>query len=75
VAACERSLERLATARLHLYLLQSCGEHPLQDTVACRVRAAARGPSPPEPCTRQATCRTTLPQPWPESSRRCASAA
>jgi diketogulonate reductase-like aldo/keto reductase len=34
VAACERSLERLGTDRLDLYLLQSRGEHPLEETVA-----------------------------------------
>jgi diketogulonate reductase-like aldo/keto reductase len=34
VAACERSLARLGTDRLDLYLLQSRGEHPLEETVA-----------------------------------------
>lgn len=34
VAACERSLDRLGTDRLDLYLLQSRGEHPLDETVA-----------------------------------------
>ncbi|MFZ5478509.1 MAG: aldo/keto reductase [Myxococcota bacterium] len=34
VAACERSLRRLRTDRLDLYLLHWEGEHPLEDTVA-----------------------------------------
>jgi diketogulonate reductase-like aldo/keto reductase len=33
-AACERSLERLRTERLDLYLLHWRGEHPLSETVA-----------------------------------------
>ncbi|HEX6882638.1 MAG TPA: aldo/keto reductase, partial [Planctomycetota bacterium] len=34
VAACERSLRRLATDRLDLYLLHWPGEHPLAETLA-----------------------------------------
>jgi diketogulonate reductase-like aldo/keto reductase len=34
IAACERSLERLRTDRLDLYLLHWRGEHPLAETVA-----------------------------------------
>lgn len=34
IAACEASLQRLATDRLDLYLLHWRGEHPLEDTVA-----------------------------------------
>lgn len=34
IAACERSLERLRTDRLDLYLLHWPGSHPLEDTVA-----------------------------------------
>lgn len=34
IAACERSLKRLGTDRIDLYLLHWRGEHPLADTVA-----------------------------------------
>src|SRR5436189_5479885 len=34
IAACERSLARLRTDRLDLYLLHWPGQHPLADTVA-----------------------------------------
>jgi diketogulonate reductase-like aldo/keto reductase len=34
IAACERSLQRLATDRIDLYLLHWRGSHPLADTVA-----------------------------------------
>jgi len=34
IAACERSLERLGTGRIDLYLLHWRGDHPLADTVA-----------------------------------------
>ncbi len=34
VAACERSLKRLRTDRIDLYLLHWMGRHPLEDTVA-----------------------------------------
>jgi diketogulonate reductase-like aldo/keto reductase len=43
VAACERSLARLATDRLDLYLLQSRGEHPLEGTVAAFEELRERG--------------------------------
>ncbi|MBD4635734.1 aldo/keto reductase, partial [Xanthomonas citri pv. citri] len=34
IAACERSLKRLGTDRIDLYLLHWQGRYPLQDTVA-----------------------------------------
>jgi len=34
VAACERSLKRLALDHIDLYLLHWRGNHPLKDTVA-----------------------------------------
>jgi len=43
VAACERSLARLATDRLDLYLLQARGEHPLEETVAAFEELRDRG--------------------------------
>lgn len=44
VAACERSLRRLGTDRIDLYLLHWPGEHPLEDTVAAfeALRAAGK---------------------------------
>lgn len=44
IAACEASLQRLATDRLDLYLLHWRGEHPLEDTVAAfeALRAAGK---------------------------------
>ena len=43
VAACERSLDRLATDRVDLYLLQSRGAHPLEETVAAFEELRERG--------------------------------
>jgi diketogulonate reductase-like aldo/keto reductase len=43
VAACERSLARLGTDRLDLYLLHWPGSHPLEDTVAAFEELAAGG--------------------------------
>jgi len=43
VAACERSLDRLATDRVDLYLLQSRGEHPLEETVDAFEELRERG--------------------------------
>lgn len=34
IAACERSLQRLGTDRIDLYLLHWPGQHPLEDTIA-----------------------------------------
>lgn len=44
VAACERSLDRLATDRLDCYLLHWRGDHPLEDTIAAfeELRAAGK---------------------------------
>ncbi|MBM3569418.1 MAG: aldo/keto reductase [Alphaproteobacteria bacterium] len=44
VAACERSLKRLGTDRIDLYLLHWPGSHPLEETVAGfeRLRAAGK---------------------------------
>ena len=43
VAACERSLARLRTDRLDLYLLHWPGDHPLEDTVAAFEELHAAG--------------------------------
>ncbi|MFO1398966.1 MAG: aldo/keto reductase [Burkholderiales bacterium] len=43
VAACERSLARLRTDRLDLYLLHWRGTHPLAETVAAFERLRAQG--------------------------------
>jgi diketogulonate reductase-like aldo/keto reductase len=43
VAACERSLARLGTDHLDLYLLHWAGEHPLEETVAAFEELAAAG--------------------------------
>lgn len=43
VAACERSLKRLRTDRIDLYLLHWRGSHPLADTVAAFERLKADG--------------------------------
>jgi diketogulonate reductase-like aldo/keto reductase len=43
IAACERSLKRLATDRIDLYLLHWRGEHPLADTVAAFEQLRADG--------------------------------
>jgi diketogulonate reductase-like aldo/keto reductase len=43
VAACERSLARLRTDRLDLYLLHWPGDHPLEDTVAAFETLVAAG--------------------------------
>src|SRR3712207_5542454 len=43
VAACERSLERLGTDRLDLYLLHWRGSHPLAETVAAFERLRRDG--------------------------------
>ncbi len=43
VAACERSLARLRTDHLDLYLLHWPGDHPLEDTVAALEELAAAG--------------------------------
>jgi diketogulonate reductase-like aldo/keto reductase len=42
-AACERSLDRLATDRVDLYLLQSRGVHPLEETIAAFEELRERG--------------------------------
>ena len=44
IAACERSLQRLATDRLDLYLLHWRGRHPLEETFRAfeRLRAAGK---------------------------------
>ncbi|MGE0210599.1 MAG: aldo/keto reductase [Parvibaculaceae bacterium] len=43
VAACERSLKRLGTDRIDLYLLHWPGSHPLADTVAAFEQLKAEG--------------------------------
>jgi len=43
VEACERSLARLGTDHLDLYLLHWAGEHPLEETVAAFEELAAAG--------------------------------
>lgn len=43
IAACERSLRRLRTDRIDLYLLHWEGEHPLQETLAAFVELRAQG--------------------------------
>jgi diketogulonate reductase-like aldo/keto reductase len=43
VAACERSLKRLKTDRLDLYLLHWAGSYPLRDTVAAFERLEKEG--------------------------------
>ena len=43
IAACERSLARLGTDRLDLYLLHWPGSHPLADTVAAFEELCAQG--------------------------------
>jgi diketogulonate reductase-like aldo/keto reductase len=43
VAACERSLARLRTDRLDLYLLHWPGDHPIEDTVAAFEELCAAG--------------------------------
>lgn len=43
IEACERSLRRLRTDRLDLYLLHWEGEHPLEDTVAAFEELVAAG--------------------------------
>src|SRR5258708_19885842 len=43
VTACERSLARLGTDHLDLYLLHWPGEHPLADTIAAFEELAASG--------------------------------
>jgi len=43
IAACERSLKRLKTDRIDLYLLHWRGSHPLADTVAAFERLKADG--------------------------------
>ena len=43
IAACERSLKRLRTDRIDLYLLHWRGSHPLADTVAGFEKLAADG--------------------------------
>jgi diketogulonate reductase-like aldo/keto reductase len=43
VAACERSLERLGTDHLDLFLLQARGEHPLEATIAAFEELRGRG--------------------------------
>jgi diketogulonate reductase-like aldo/keto reductase len=42
-AACERSLKRLATDRVDLYLLHWPGRHPIAETVAAFERLVAQG--------------------------------
>ena len=46
VAACERSLARLRTDRLDLYLLHWPGDHPLEETVAAFEKLRAAGEDP-----------------------------
>lgn len=43
IAACERSLKRLGTSMIDLYLLHWRGEHPLADTVAAMSRLQRDG--------------------------------
>ena len=43
IAACERSLKRLETDRIDLYLLHWCGSHPLAETVAAFEKLKADG--------------------------------
>ena len=43
IAACERSLQRLQTDRLDVYLLHWRGEHPLADTIAAFEELVAAG--------------------------------
>lgn len=43
IAACERSLQRLATDRIDLYLLHWRGGHPLAETVAAFERLQGQG--------------------------------
>mgnify|MGYP003593871664 CR=1 FL=1 len=43
IAACERSLKRLGTSMIDLYLLHWRGEHPLADTVAAMSRLQRGG--------------------------------
>ena len=43
IAACERSLQRLATDRIDLYLLHWRGGHPLAETVAAFERLQEQG--------------------------------
>lgn len=43
IAACERSLERLRTDRLDLYLLHWRGEHPLAETVGALEELRSQG--------------------------------
>ena len=43
IAACERSLQRLQTDRLDVYLLHWRGEHPLADTIAAFEDLVAAG--------------------------------
>src|SRR6187402_1724656 len=43
IAACERSLRRLDTDRLDVYLLHWRGEHPLADTIAAFEDLVAAG--------------------------------
>lgn len=43
IAACERSLKRLGTDRIDLYLLHWQGRYPLQDTVAAFQQLVAEG--------------------------------
>ena len=43
LAACERSLERLRTDRIDLYLLHWPGEHPLQETLRALVELVEQG--------------------------------
>ena len=46
-AACERSLKRLKTDRIDLYLLHWRGGHPLAETVAAFEALKAAGKDPP----------------------------
>lgn len=43
IAACERSLKRIGTDRIDLYLLHWPGHHPLRDTVAAFEQLRAEG--------------------------------
>jgi len=43
IAACERSLDRLATDRIDLYLLHWSGSHPIADTIAGFEQLIAQG--------------------------------